>query len=171
MGRHTYFLARSAHEVVAVDLGDAIRVTADNIAGCQNVRLLQADIDYLPFRPDSFDFICSIGVLHHLVDPQFGFNTLLRCLRPGGTIHIYLGTGKCSGVEAASVEARYGFTPAYGSTALRSFGQSCLVDSRGRLSCFLIAVPFSLSLADDVFTGQKLAFAALCDRRLSCLLQ
>jgi SAM-dependent methyltransferase len=90
MGRHTYFLAQRAREVVAVDLGEAIRVTAENVSDCQNVRLVQADIDHLPFQADSFDFICSVGVLHHLPDPEFGFGNLIRCLRPGGIIHVYL---------------------------------------------------------------------------------
>jgi SAM-dependent methyltransferase len=90
MGRHTYFLSHLAREVVAIDLGEAIRVTASNVSGCENVRLVQADIDNLPFQPESFDFVCSIGVLHHLSDPQIGLHNLARCLRPGGTLHVYL---------------------------------------------------------------------------------
>jgi SAM-dependent methyltransferase len=90
MGRHTYFLGRLAREVVAIDLGDAIRVTAENVSECQNIRLVQADIDNLPFQPESFDFVCSIGVLHHLVDTELGLRNLVTCLRPGGTCHVYL---------------------------------------------------------------------------------
>ncbi|HEX9870795.1 MAG TPA: class I SAM-dependent methyltransferase [Candidatus Tectomicrobia bacterium] len=90
MGRHTYFLAQFAGEVVAIDLGGAIRVTAANTATQRNVRLVQADIDHLPFQPESFDFICSIGALHHLPDPKAGFHRLVHCLRPGGTLHVYL---------------------------------------------------------------------------------
>jgi SAM-dependent methyltransferase len=76
--------------VVAIDLGQAIRVTANNVSGCQNVRLVQADIDHLPFRHESFDFICSIGVLHHLINPEMGLYNLVHYLRPGGTLHVYL---------------------------------------------------------------------------------
>ncbi len=90
MGRHTYYLSQFAHEVVAIDLGEAIRVTAINVAEQPNVRLVQADIDYLPFPSESFDFICSIGVLHHLPDTEAGLISLVRCLRLGGVVHLYL---------------------------------------------------------------------------------
>jgi SAM-dependent methyltransferase len=90
MGRHTYFLAQLAREVVAIDLGEAIQVTAANVAGQRNVHLIQADIDDLPFQPESFDIICSIGVLHHLPNPEAGFHRLVQCLRSGGTLHVYL---------------------------------------------------------------------------------
>jgi SAM-dependent methyltransferase len=39
---------------------------------------------------ESFDFIYSIGVLHHLPDPEAAFQNLLRYLKPGGEIQIYL---------------------------------------------------------------------------------
>ena len=32
----------------------------------------------------------SIGVLHHLPDPESAFRSLLRYVKPGGWIHIYL---------------------------------------------------------------------------------
>lgn len=83
-------LSLLAREVVAIDLADAIRVTAANVAGQQNIRLIQADIDRLPFQPEAFGFVCAIGVLHHLPNPQTGFDSLVRCLRPGGTLHVYL---------------------------------------------------------------------------------
>ena len=90
MGRHTYFLAQSARRVVAMDLGDAIHVTASNVRNKQNVDIVQGDIDYPPFRPGSFDFVCAIGVLHHLEHPEGGLRRLASCLRPGGTLHVYL---------------------------------------------------------------------------------
>jgi SAM-dependent methyltransferase len=90
MGRHTYFLAQCARQVVAIDLGEAIWVTAAHVAGRHNVHLFQADIDHPPFQLGSFDFVCSIGVLHHLPNPEAGFQHLVRCLRPGGTLHVYL---------------------------------------------------------------------------------
>lgn len=90
MGRHTYYLAQMARKVVTIDLGDAIRVTAETVTGRENVHLVKADIDYLPFKPGSFDFVCSIGVLHHLPEPAVGFYNLVQSLRPGGFVHVYL---------------------------------------------------------------------------------
>lgn len=90
MGRHTFWLSKLAKRVVSIDLGDAIRVTRRNTRGLDNLALAQADIDHPPFPPESFDFVCSIGVLHHLPDPEAGFRRLVELVRPGGTMHVYL---------------------------------------------------------------------------------
>jgi ubiquinone/menaquinone biosynthesis C-methylase UbiE len=55
-----------------------------------NVRAVQADLHNPPFALESFDFIYSIGVLHHLPDPEVAFRNLLRFLKPGGEVQIYL---------------------------------------------------------------------------------
>jgi len=52
--------------------------------------VVQADLYRPPFAQESFDFIYSIGVLHHLPDPEGAFHNLLRYLKPGGEIQIYL---------------------------------------------------------------------------------
>jgi SAM-dependent methyltransferase len=43
-----------------------------------------------PFAPESFDFISSLGVLHHLADPRAGFTRLVELLAPGGQMLLYL---------------------------------------------------------------------------------
>jgi SAM-dependent methyltransferase len=90
MGRHTFYLARLAGEVVAADLGQAIEVARKNTSHCGNVRYLRADIYALPFPPESFDFVCAIGVLPCVPDPAGAFRELVRFVKPGGTVHIYV---------------------------------------------------------------------------------
>jgi SAM-dependent methyltransferase/glycosyltransferase involved in cell wall biosynthesis/uncharacterized protein YbaR (Trm112 family) len=89
-GRHAFYAAEFGAEVVAVDLSDAVDVARRNIQAAGRVQTVQADIYDLPFAPASFDFIYSIGVLHHLPDPEGAFRGLLRYLKPGGEIQIYL---------------------------------------------------------------------------------
>jgi SAM-dependent methyltransferase len=90
-GRHTFHVARSgAREVIALDFSAAIDVAARNNRQSHNTHFIQADIYHPPFLPDSFDFIYSLGVLHHLPDPEKGFRTLLPLLRADGFINIYL---------------------------------------------------------------------------------
>ena len=43
-----------------------------------------------PFRPESFDVIFSIGVLHHTPDTQAYFAKLVPLLKPGGVISIWV---------------------------------------------------------------------------------
>jgi SAM-dependent methyltransferase/uncharacterized protein YbaR (Trm112 family) len=90
-GRHTYYMARSgAREVVAMDFSQAIEVAAYNNRENPNTHFVQADIYHPPFPPRTFDFLYSLGVLHHLPDPEKGFRTLLPLLREDGFLNIYL---------------------------------------------------------------------------------
>jgi SAM-dependent methyltransferase len=51
---------------------------------------VQADILALPLADASFDFIYSLGVLHHLRDTESAIAGLARKLRPGGRLRVYL---------------------------------------------------------------------------------
>jgi len=89
-GRHSYYAAKFGADVTAVDLSDAIDVAHQNTRDVGQVRTVQADLYNLPFPEASFDFVYSIGVLHHLPDPEGAFRNLLRYVKPGGEIQVYL---------------------------------------------------------------------------------
>lgn len=89
IGRHAYYAARYGAEVWAVDISDAVEVAAKNVSGTQ-ARVIQADLNHLPFPKDSFDLVYSIGVLHHLSDPEGAFQYLLRFVKPGGEFRMFL---------------------------------------------------------------------------------
>ena len=94
-GRHSFYAGRyGARDVVALDLSDAVETAYANVGKMPNVHVLQGDI-YAPPFPKSenggpFDFVYSIGVLHHLPDPEGGFQSLLRFVRPGGAIFAWV---------------------------------------------------------------------------------
>ena len=88
-GRFAYYAGKYGAEVWAIDLGPAVEVTRRNTESV-NVHAVQADLHNPPFALESFDFIYSIGVLHHLPDPEVAFRNLLRFLKPGGEVQIYL---------------------------------------------------------------------------------
>ena len=89
-GRFAYYAAKYGAEVWAIDLGPAVEVARKNTEQAGRVQVVQADLHRPPFALESFDFIYSIGVLHHLPDPEEAFQNLLRYLKPGGEIQIYL---------------------------------------------------------------------------------
>ncbi len=41
-------------------------------------------------RPESFDLVYSLGVLHHLEDPLAGVRALAKLVRPGGELRLYV---------------------------------------------------------------------------------
>lgn len=89
-GRFAYYAAKYGAEVWAIDLGPAVEVAERNTEKTGNVQVVQADLHKPPFATESFDFIYSIGVLHHLPDPEAAFQNLLRYLKPSGEIQVYL---------------------------------------------------------------------------------
>jgi len=94
-GRHAYFAAKyGGREIVALDLSTAVETARHNLAEFENVDVVQGDLLRPPLRTAAegggFDFVYSIGVLHHLPDPAAGFRSLVRYLRPGGTIAVWV---------------------------------------------------------------------------------
>ncbi|MBF6555680.1 MAG: class I SAM-dependent methyltransferase [Acidimicrobiales bacterium] len=89
-GRYTRFLAEHLGALAALDGSSAVEVASRNLAEFSTVLVVKSDLRTAPFAPESFDFIASLGVLHHLDDPRAGFNRLLTYLAPGGRILLYL---------------------------------------------------------------------------------
>ena len=89
-GRFSEVLARWGARVVGVDLSFAVEAARDNLSRFPHVQIAQADIFELPFAPETFDLIVSIGVLHHTPDTERAFQALVRLLKPGGRICIWV---------------------------------------------------------------------------------
>jgi SAM-dependent methyltransferase len=49
-----------------------------------NVQFVQMNLFRPPFPDDTFDLVISNGVLHHTSDPEGGFHSIARKLKPGG---------------------------------------------------------------------------------------
>ena len=92
MGRFAEVATRWGARVVGVDLSAAALVAARNLADREFVAL-QADVFHLPFAAESFDFIYSIGVLHHTPDCEKAVKALPQFLKPGGSMAMWLYSG------------------------------------------------------------------------------
>lgn len=64
--------------------------------GLDNVCLLCTDLFELPFAPTTFDAVFVCHVLEHLVDPVGALRSVLRVVRPGGSVTVIEGDhGSC----------------------------------------------------------------------------
>ena len=92
MGRFAEVATRWGARVVGVDLSAAAEVAARNLADRDFVAF-QADVFSLPFAPETFDCIYSMGVLHHTPNCEQAVKTLPQYLKPGGTLAVWLYSG------------------------------------------------------------------------------
>jgi SAM-dependent methyltransferase len=91
MGRYLRIAAESpASLVVGLDLSLAVVAAKDLTSALARVAIVRGDLLRLPFAPESFDHIYSLGVLDHTPDPRAAFQGLARLLKPGGRIAIWV---------------------------------------------------------------------------------
>lgn len=89
-GRHTQLAGNwGASEVIGVDLSDAVDTAFAATRKLENAHIVQADIYHLPFAR-VFDYAFSVGVLHHLPDPQAGFHSLASKVKSGGHVSAWV---------------------------------------------------------------------------------
>nr|MBI3612483.1 methyltransferase domain-containing protein [Nitrospirota bacterium] len=89
-GRHAQQAANLGAQMIGLDLSQAIDVAVCRDPDEKAIQFVQADIRRAPFRHASFDFIYSLGVLHHLPEPEEGFRGLMPLLKPGAVIFIWV---------------------------------------------------------------------------------
>lgn len=82
---------RAGVEIVGAELSDGgCQASFERSLAFPAAHVVQADLCRLPFDDDSFDFVYSYGVLHHLPSPKEGIQELVRVLKPGARVAAYL---------------------------------------------------------------------------------
>jgi SAM-dependent methyltransferase len=89
-GRYARLLGSRGAKVVGVDLSAAVIKAAQLCESLPNVAIIQADLLDLPLADSAFDFVYSIGVLHHTPDPRRAFGQIARKVKPGGRLAVWL---------------------------------------------------------------------------------
>jgi len=89
IGRWSYFLKDIAKEVVLVDFSESIFEARKNLSGSDNLIFMMADVLDLPFEDNTFDFIFSLGVLHHIPSPALQSVRKLSRLAPEFLVYLY----------------------------------------------------------------------------------
>ncbi|MBV9859245.1 MAG: methyltransferase domain-containing protein [Alphaproteobacteria bacterium] len=96
VGAQTLTLAQRSPDArfTSIDLSRASLNEAEALVsanGIVNVHFEQADIFYLPYKPNSFDHVFVCFVLEHLSDPARALKELEKVLNPGGTLTVIEG--------------------------------------------------------------------------------
>ncbi len=89
-GRYARVLGAHHAGVVAVDLSSAVAKARASCAELPHVLVLQADLLNLPLAHNAFDFVYSIGVLHHTPDARHAFHEIAGRVKPGGRLAVWL---------------------------------------------------------------------------------
>lgn len=134
-GQHAMVAARAwpNADILAIDisrtsLAYAIDQTRPEIAG--RIRFELADLLEIGQLGRRFQVIESMGVLHHLADPEAGLHALTAVLEPGGIIGIGL-YSKAARIPLAEVRDRYGPADMESDEAVRNFRAWALAELRG----------------------------------------
>jgi SAM-dependent methyltransferase len=85
-GRFAEVALNSGAKVVALDYSSAVDACFENLRDHQNLYVVQGDIYSLPFTPNAFDFIYSLGVLQHTPDVAKAFSALPIMLGVNGKL-------------------------------------------------------------------------------------
>ena len=88
-GRFTEVLLQlQAASVTSTDLSEAVEPNQINCPQSDRHRIIQCDINALPFAPSQFDLVLCIGVVQHTRNPERTIADLYRQVRPGGSLVI-----------------------------------------------------------------------------------
>lgn len=86
----THLLRWQPQLLVGVDLGDSVLSAEKNLASFDHAHWQIVKHDLVTYNGGPFDVVYSIGVLHHLKDPQAGFASVLQNTKSGGKFHCWV---------------------------------------------------------------------------------
>jgi SAM-dependent methyltransferase len=89
-GRWSRYVAAKAKQVEAIDPSKAVFSAAHLLAKNDNIRISKAGVDTIPFEDNSFDFVFSLGVLHHIPDTAAAMKKCIEKLKSNGYFLVYL---------------------------------------------------------------------------------
>jgi 2-polyprenyl-3-methyl-5-hydroxy-6-metoxy-1,4-benzoquinol methylase len=89
-GRWSRYVATKASQVEAMDPSKAVFSAAHLLSSNDNIRISKAGVDTIPFDDNSFDFVFSLGVLHHIPDTADAMKKCVQKLKQNGHFLVYL---------------------------------------------------------------------------------
>jgi len=87
--------------VFGVDISDSVFMAQEKLGNLGNVHIIKADMTRLPFPDNYFDFIACDQALHHTPNTRISFMELVRHVKPGGHLAVYVYKQKSKAREIA----------------------------------------------------------------------
>lgn len=76
-----YSLKFNPKIIIGIDYSNSVELAFKRTRNCKNVMIIQGTILMPPLKNNSFDYIYSLGVIHHLIDPPKGIRMLSELLK------------------------------------------------------------------------------------------
>ena len=89
-GRWSKFISQRAGFVEAIDPSEAVIPAVKLTQPCGNIRVTRAGYGCIPFEKESFDFVFSLGVVHHLPDTQGAITEAASMVKKNGWLLLYI---------------------------------------------------------------------------------
>jgi SAM-dependent methyltransferase len=131
-GRFSYYLARRAREVVALDLSRNSVLAMRNLkpTGSGLLHVIRADILHMPFRDCAFDVVYNEGVVEHFPEPYRVLYEMVRVTRRLGlvifsvpNVYSFHTLGKLMSSGSISISKPYGFERSFSNNQIKSMLQ------------------------------------------------
>ena len=92
-GRFTYIMLKNGAKVDTFDKSHAVDVLKNNLKKKNylkngKVNIAQVDINNMPYKKNSYDFVVCLHVLQHTPSPEDSINHLWDMVKPGGALII-----------------------------------------------------------------------------------
>ncbi len=89
-GRYSKVCGEAGATVIGADHSAAVSKARQLCGHLPHVAFVQADLKRLPLDPASFDFVFSIGVMHHDANTRAVFDAVAKLVKPGGRYSVWL---------------------------------------------------------------------------------
>ncbi|MCX6319795.1 MAG: methyltransferase domain-containing protein [Bacteroidetes bacterium] len=87
-GRFTEILLDKGAYLISSDISTAVEVNRENCPVNERHKVIQADINDMPFEPEIFDIVICIGVIQHTPNTEKTIEDLFRLVKKGGHLVI-----------------------------------------------------------------------------------